>query len=442
MRLRLNPEKLKRLEQLLLALLVVSVLYRTYSIGMSGAHMFRQSDTFGMALATAERIRMNGLGEWFRILTFPRILQLGPLDGVVASEFPLLSFLSAPFLLVDTPRVGMTLTLLLLMVFQWHAAKRFIKSLGLSADPSQLIFLYSSIGIAYYLLVFMPEALGMPLALLGLACFRERKFLRSISLLSLAVLVKPVFVIAFFPLLIERSQRGWLKLSRNRWSYAVSALSVIAGALWYGYHARYLHSHFSGPQIFKQAELRPIQNLQSLGWGGVFTQYWKELGTELFPIWLGGVILAIWCVARAFREIALILGAILLILALDGFHIHFHPYYYVPIGILIFETALWVDRQFKLNHRFNLAFLHRAVFIFGLAFLIRTELWITHRGAGRFEMGEEVRKGAGEKSLILTDDGGFPWKMAMIGRSGWALDMSYGVDVCEEIRASQNDAIH
>lgn len=430
------------IERVLIVLVMVAALYRAYSVGPSGAHMHRQTDTLGMSMALADRVREFGVGEWLSVFAYPRVLQNGPFDGVVASEFQLLSFLTSPFFLVDTPRVGFTLSILLLLSIQLYAIRRFLRTASDQPGFHQLIYVYSSVGIAYYLLSFLPEALGFPLALLGVAYFREHRYLRSILTFSLAVLVKPVFVVVFFAILFERSETGWPRITRKRWAYAVSALACVSGAIWYGYYTGYILKNFTGPHVFNQAHLDPIANLKSLGFSLAARQYYEEIFFEAFPYGLGVVGLAFFFYARAYREVLLILLSISALLVLDGIHITLHTYYYVPCGVFILEGALRAESRFRGFVRPLSLALFSAIFVWGSIYLIRTEVWITRRAAGRFEIGEQVRRAWQPGDVFLSDDAFYPWKLVMIGTSGWTLGIQYPVDVCARLRESSASTVH
>ncbi len=430
------------IERLLIVVVMVASLYRAYSVGPSGAHMHRQTDTLGMTMALADRVRDHGVGEWLSVFAYPRVLQNGPYDGVVASEFQFLSFLTSPFFLVDTPRVGFTLSILLLLGIQLFAIRRFLRTASDTPAFRQLIYVYSSVGIGYYLFSFLPEALGFPLALLGIAFFREKNFLRSILAFSLAVLVKPVFVVAFFAILFERSESGWPRLTRRAWAYAVSGLACVSGAIWYGYYTGYILEHFTGPHVFNQAHLDPIANLKSLGFSLSARQFYEEIFFGAFPYGIGLLVLGFFVYARAYREVFLVLLSISALLVLDGIHITLHTYYYVPCGIFVLEGAIQAEKRFRELANPALMSGFALLFIWGALYLVRTEVWITHRAAGRYEIGEQVRASSQAGDLYLTDDGFNPWKLTMIGSSGWTLDIEYPVDTCAKLRESKAPTIH
>ena len=88
----------------------------------SGGHTHRQSDTIGMSIAFAEQVHERGLAA-LDFLFYPRVLQSGLLDGINASEFPLLNVAGGvSFLFSSNPWVGVFLTSLMVLILNLYTA--------------------------------------------------------------------------------------------------------------------------------------------------------------------------------------------------------------------------------------------------------------------------------------------------------------------------------
>jgi hypothetical protein len=439
---RLVSAKLDRLGWILAGLFAIISVQRFW-VHPSGGHVHRQSDTIGMSIEFAEQIKERGLVA-LDFLIYPRVLQRGLLDGINASEFPLLNAVGSPgFLMSMNPWIGVFLTSLMVLAFNFCVAYFFLpkllKAWSVEATGPICLLLWLAGGtLASQTNVIMPEGVAFPLVLAGMVQLLEsRGRVFSIGfgalLCSLGVAAKPTAVIALgaivvLPLLREERRSQWKPIIIG------SAISLIFPAWWYTVHARHLLRIAQGPQIFALAGFNPIQKLAEVGWSGLFFLLRREPYQGQFPMFVGWFFVVAGLFLGEWIPVVLYFLSLLAAISLDGAHIYVHMYYF--IGTCVFAMILMARVLGAAQGRRFLSTLTVVFLAWGVVYNIRGNIWVWARDSQYWKvnfwsMGAEARKIIHRNYHLITDDGVYPQKLLFIGRSGTAAG-SKVYKVCQE----------
>jgi hypothetical protein len=400
-------------------------------VNPSGGHTYRQAVTIGMSISFAEEVHKRGAAA-LDFIFYPRVLERGLLDGINASEFPLLNALSLPFFLAGNPFVGVFLTSLLLLAFNLLTAyfflPRFLKAWRVEV-PGILGLLFWLAGgtVATQTSILMPEGLAFPLTLIGLVQILEAqkpgKLVWGALLCSAGIAAKPTVVLMLGPLLLvplllpEYRTRLWTIL-------AAAAGSLAFPAWWYAIHSKQILATAQGPQVFALAKFEPFAKLAELGPSGILTVLLREPHMAQFPLYLGWplIVAALWM--GEWLLVATYLVSLIVAAALDGMHILIHEYYFIGCGI--FSILLMARTLGALKHRRPaVAAALVVVLCWGVVFNIRENVWIWARdsklwAASPWSAGTQARNLIPADYHLVTDDGRYPQKLLFVGRSGTA----------------------
>lgn len=395
----------------------------------------------GMSLAFALDL-LEAPSLLFRDLFYPRILQRGLLNGLNASEFPLLNFLTAP-LWIGEPWIGATASVIFLLGVNLLAAliflPRLLRLFGVSLSrPLGVTLWFSSQMIAERALMFMPEGFALALVVAGLVLILENsdslarpKTWLGILLTGLAVAVKPTLVPAFGVALLWALKT---KPESRRTLRVCLALGValLFPAWWYTVHVETILAMSEGPQIFKRAEVSPLENLRALGWRDSFELLNREIVHNQFPFAMGWIIIALALLRKQWLALLAWLTAFVLILVLGGRHIRAHEYYFIGsslFAVLLMALTLQSWRSNRIIHALLLA-----IISFGLLYGIRTNIITARKARGTlWAAGAQAAALIPEDHHLITDDSRFPAKLLRIGRSG-TIAGSQALKMCTDPR--------
>ena len=434
----------------LLVLFIVSAVMR-FSVHPSGGHTFRQADTIGMCIAFAEDLQTRGL-QGLEFLLYPRLLQKGLLDGINATEFPLLDVLGGFFFLGGNPWFGVMCTSFLILALNlWTGftfLPRFLKFWNVEIPNILGVTLWLCAGsVAAQTTVIMPEGLAFPLVIIGMVLLLENRKIGRIAssffsaklilgalFCSLGVAVKPTALIALgaiLPLLLFSKQ-----FQHRRTPLLLTlAISLIFPVWWYTVHARYIISFAQGPQIVPLAHLDPLGKLREAGFEGIKNLVLREgfYGEGQYPIYFGWFFLATALALKEYLLIVFYLMAIVATISLDGLHLNQHAYYF--IGAAAFSFPL-MARVFGGSQKHPiLKKMTVALILWGLLYETRTNIWIWARDSQMgtqdlWALGTQARRIIPATDHLATDDGDYPQKMLFIGRSGTKL-VSSPFEICK-----------
>lgn len=430
-------KKVRALAFLFFAVFAVSVAVRAY-YHPSGGHAQRQSDTIGMSISLASDLKTGGVLSWFDFAAYPKVLQRGLMDGVNASEFPLLNLLSCPFFLIG-PHSGTWITSFLLFLFSIFAAfvilPRFFRLWAIDLPPWLCAMIYFAGGsLAEQSHLVMPESFAFNLVLIGTTFILESRTKYTWSgpiLCALGIAAKPtvVIVLAVLPLwvLIYRPKRDVI------WKlFASGGAALVFPFYWYDVHGpAILHAGTHGPQIFALAKFEPLKRWSEVTLSAVPWLIWRNFNTDHFPFWTGALWIALSLYFREFLFFAAYVVACLFAISLDGTHIWIHPYYF--IGCSIFSVLLMGRMMQRLRGQ-NIRFMAVALIalFWGLGYNTRINVWITARDHNLWRLGEQARVVAGN-DLLITDDIYYPDKLLRMGSPGAILGEE-AVNACENPR--------
>jgi hypothetical protein len=407
---------------------VISSLLRFF-VHPSGGHVHRQSDTIGMSLEFAERIREVGISA-LDFIFYPRILQRGLLDGINAAEFPLLNILGAPaFLISSNPQYGVFFSALLILGLNLFAAyfylPRLLKAWKLSISPQMSLLLWFTSGtLANQTHTVMPEGFAFPLMVMGmveLLEFRNRaRFFGAAVLCGLAVAVKPTVVLslgalAALPIFIPNYKRHWKQILLGL------GISLIFPAWWYTMHAHSILSFAEGPQIFALATLNPFKKLGEVGVSGILWLIGREIHTGQFPFLVGWFFIGLAIYFREWILLGLYLLSLVAAVSLDGAHIIPHRYYF--IGTSMFSILLMAKLLGTMEKNRRLKLITVSLLVWGVLFNSRINFWVWGRESqlgniDYWRMGSQARGAIAPQYHLVTDDPVYPQKLLYIGRSG------------------------
>jgi hypothetical protein len=381
-----------------------------------------------MSIELAEQIRERGLAA-LDFLIYPRVLERGLLDGINASEFPVLNVLGLPGFLIS-PWVGVFFTASLLLLLNLYAAyaclPKLLRAWGVEVDGFVCLLLWFAGGtLASQANTIMPEGLAFPLVVAGIVQLLEagnnlRRFSLAILLCTLGIAAKPTVVItlgaaAALPLLVDRHRPQW------KWVFAGCFLSVLFPGWWYGVHAKHILSFAQGPQVFALADFNPILKLKQVGWDGLYSMLRREPYQGQLPMFVGWFFIAAGLVLGEWIPVVLYLLSLVAATSLDGPHIYVHGYYF--IGTCVFSIILMARVLGAVQSRRFLATLTIVLIAWGVLFNVRGNVWIWARDSQYWKvnlwaMGAEARKVVGSEYHLIADDGPYPLKLLFIGRSG------------------------
>jgi hypothetical protein len=396
-----------------------------------------------MSIEFAEQIRERGLAA-LDFLVYPRVLQRGLLDGINASEFPLLNVVGGVgFLISSNPWVGVFFTSLLILLFNLYAAylclPKLLKAWKVEVSAMLCLLFWLAGGtLASQANTVMPEGIAFPLVVAGIIQFLESKnklfrFALGVVLCSLGIAAKPTVVIvlgavAVLPLLLNEYKAQWKTI------FLGCALSVLFPAWWYTVHAKHILSIAQGPQIFALAGFNPLAKLSEVGWSGLFWLLWREPYQGQLPMFVGWFFIVAGLLLGEWIPVTLYLLSLVAATSLDGAHIYVHGYYF--IGTCIFAMILMARVLGAVQSRRHLTTLTIAFLTWGVLFNIRGNVWIWARDSqywrlNRWSMGVEVRNFIDSNHHLITDDGPYPQKLLFIGRSGTAAGSGV-YEVCNQ----------
>ncbi|MEO5968456.1 MAG: hypothetical protein ABIQ95_00895 [Bdellovibrionia bacterium] len=440
----------------LLALFILSATMR-FSVHPSGGHTFRQADTIGMCIAFAEELKTRGL-QGFDFLLYPRLLQKGLLDGINATEFPLLDVLGGFFFLGGNPWLGVMCTSLLILALNLWAGfiflPRFLKFWNVEIPNILGVTLWLCGGsVAAQTTAIMPEGLAFPLIIMGMVLFLENgkteRIIKGVSssklmlgtlLCSLGMAVKPTTLIgmgAILPILL------FSKTFHNRRTLLLLliATSLAFPAWWYTVHARYVISFAQGPQIVPLAHLDPLGKLYEAGLAGIKNLLSREAlyGEGQFPIYFGWFFIAAALAIKEYLLAFFYLIALIATISLDGEHLYQHAYYFIGAAAFSFPLmarVLGALQKYTLSR--NIAI---ALIFWGLLYETRTNIWIWARDSqmgtqNLWALGTQARKIIPPTDHLVTEDGSYPQKMIFIGRSGTKM-VNLPFEICNNSKYSR-----
>ena len=419
---------LKKLQFICLVAFLFSMPLRFY-VHPSGGHTHRQSDTLGLSMRLAHEIKDRGFGA-LDFLWYPKILQGGLSNGINASEFPLLNLLSAPFFLLFDAQWGVALASSLVLLIQIGTAlwtlPRLLRLFLLGVSPEELLLLwFSPLGLGWQSHLFMPEGLALPLLLLGLLFIlgepvRSKCFFLGVFLSALGMAVKPTVAVCF--LIILLLPKASLKEKAVRSS--LGAFSLLFPLFWYTVHGKTLLSLGDGPQVFMEAELKPIENWLQVGVLGFVTLVRQQIFSGGFPEFTGWIWILSALFFREWKWVTLYLLGIFLLVGLDGGHLFAHSYYFIGVNIfsLILMTRIYEVSQKKYP---SLGLLLSLTLIFGVTYHTRTNIWTWARDSDYFRknpyrLAKKVQFRIPDDYALVTDDTTYPAKLLYLNRIGLA----------------------
>ncbi len=438
-KLKLSARRIKsdiRLNYLSFSLTGIFILtsIQRFWVHPSGGHTHRQADTIGLSIAFAEQFRDRGFAA-LDFLLYPRVLQRGLLDGINASEFPLLNVVGGVgFLLSSNPWIGVFFTSLWILVLNLYTAyfclPKLLKAWRVEVNPAFCLLFWLTGGtLASQTHAIMPEGIAFPLVIMGIVQFLEtkKKFLKftlGVVLCSLGIAAKPTVVIALgavavLPFLLNEYKTQWKTLLLG------CLLSVFFPAWWYTVHARHILSIAQGPQIFALADFNPLAKLHDVGWSGLFSLLRREPYQGQLPIFVGWFFVGAGLLLGEWIPVTLYLLSLVAATSLDGVHIYVHSYYF--IGTCVFAMILMARVLGAVQSRRHLKTLTLIFIAWGVLYSIRGNVWIWGRDSkywrvSLWDMGAEVRKVIASHSdshyHLITDDGYYPKKLIYVGRSG------------------------
>ena len=385
-----------------------------------------------MSIEFAEQIRERGLAA-LDFLIYPRVLQRGLLDGINASEFPLLNVVGGGgFLISSNPWIGVFFTSLLVLLLNLYAAyfclPKLLKAWKVEVNAVFCLLFWLAGGtLASQVSTIMPEGIAFPLVIVGIVQFLEfkrkfRRFALGVVLCSLGIAAKPTVVIALgavavLPLLLNEYRAQWKKILLG------CVLSVLFPAWWYTVHARHILSFAQGPQIFALAGFNPFTKLNEVGWNGLFSLLRREPYQGQLPMFVGWFFIIAGLLLGEWIPVTLYLLSLVAATSLDGAHIYVHGYYF--IGTCVFAMILMARVLGAVQNRRHLTALTIVFLAWGVLFNIRGNVWVWARDSqywrvNLWNMGVEARKVIDSNHHLITDDGPYPQKLLFIGRSGTA----------------------
>jgi hypothetical protein len=416
---------LYRIALVALALFAATSLQRFW-VHPSGEHTWRQSVTIGMSMMFADELRTRGI-DGLDFLLYPKIIDHRLLDGINASEFPLLNAITGPLFLIGSPWAGVFLSSVLLLLINIFCAYRSLPKLLRLWDiqisgVTALLLWFSARTIAYQSNVIMPEGLAFPLMIVGLPFLVDKKWQKNligILFCSLGIAVKPVVVI-----MLGAIPTLWIKKANRKhfthWSLTVLT-TLLFPAYWYGVHAKYILSFAQGPQIFQLAHFTPFENLRQIS----PLKFLKLLGRESlwkqFPMLLGWAWLGIALWFGEWLWVLLYFTALIAIMALDGIHVAVHGYYFIGVSLFSILISARVLKKSEKKPRLKLAL------ILTLVWGVLYNSWIniaSMREATELKHTEQWTLGQIARAMIppsyrlVTDDPDYPEKLVFIGRGG------------------------
>lgn|GEM_PF-3559243 len=403
----------------------------------SGSHTHRQSDTIGMSMEFAQDLKERGLVA-LDFIAYPKILQKGLKDGINASEFPLLGFLTGPFFLVGKPELGIFISCLSLLLFNFFTAgfflPRFLSFYGVKISGSSALLLYlATATLAHQTNVLMPEGLAFPMLLMGMTLLleadrnRRRYFLElipGIILCNLAIAVKPTVILGL---------GAYLIIARAGAIGPILA-SLILTLFWYAFHVKAILAFAQGPQIFAQAQFSPVDRLREVGFSRLGLLMSRETFNGQFPMFTGWLWIACAVWKKEWKIILAYVVALVAAIALDGNHIIFHSYYF--IGTSFFALILIARVLAETRNHSGLHLALTLTLIWGAAYSIRENVWTWARDSDYFrksqwETAEKARALIPKTAHLVTDDGPYPLKLLLIGRSG-TNSGTFALKQCEQ----------
>ncbi|MGK5085591.1 hypothetical protein WDW37_20065 [Bdellovibrionota bacterium FG-1] len=430
-----------------LALLFSVTAIQRFWVHPSGGHTHRQAVTIGMSIAFAEEVRARGLAA-LDFLIYPRVLERGLLDGINASEFPLLNVITGPFFLISTPWVGVFLTSLMILLFNLYVAyvylPRFLRAWNVEVSgPICLLLWLTGATLATQVNTIMPEGFAFPLVVMGMVQLLESQnkksqFVAGVVLCTLGIAVKPTVVvslgaIAVLPWLVRERKAQWKALLFG------CVLSVVFPGWWYAIHAKTILSFAQGPQVFMLADFNPLKKLGEVGFSGLAFLLRREPYQGELPIFVGWFFVIAGWVLGEWKVVGLYFLSLIAATSLDGPHIYVHYYYF--IGTCIFAIVLMARVMAALQpHRFfkTLAIVFLA---WGVAYNIRGNVWVWARDSrywkvNFWDMGRQAASEIDRSDHLITDDTPFPLKLLWIGRSGTAAGGQV-YEVCNQAQYSR-----
>ncbi len=218
----------------------------------SPPHIHRQSDTLGVALRYWSRWTKEPAS---RLPLAPAVLNSGDNEGILATEFPALNLVTAPFFALGiragytASRLFVCLLVLFLVLANSHAWKG-VRLSGIDAERAMLLLPLFSFS-AFYAGHFMTDFIAVLLVTfaVGASWDRDRPF-ASYFLCALGLLLKPTSVTVLALLLVDR---GWPK----RWRWIVPALAT--ALLYYTLGTGWLSAFHSTPWVTYATKMQPIR---------------------------------------------------------------------------------------------------------------------------------------------------------------------------------------
>jgi len=433
---------------LVLAAFFVATCAMRFLVNPSGGHEHRQSDTMGMALRFAEEFRLRGLAA-LDFFLYPRIISSGLLDGINASEFPLLNVIGGFLHLTSAdPFVGFFLTGAAILAFNLYVGfiefPKLLQAWGAHLSrPLALLLWLCTPALSSQTNVIMPEGIAFPLMVFGAARIlnangRFAQLALGIALCNLGLSVKPtvVFVLGavlFAPLVRERFRKLWPSLA------AATMLSFLLPAWWYGVQSKAIAAIAQGPQVFAPAKFLPLQNLSNLGFGGVLNLLAREPYQGQLPMFVGWILMIAALYLGEWIPVLLYLLAIFGAAILGGTAVPMHGYYL--IGVCYFSLLVVARMLGASAGKRALRYVGLACAVWGVLFSARTNIWVAGRTSqhGKLDpwaFGRAARPEIPPGYALITDDGPYPQKLLIVGRHG----ESAGADVftaCEKAGYAQ-----
>jgi hypothetical protein len=395
-----------------------------------------------MSLVFAEEMKTRGPAA-LDFLLYPKLLRRGLSSGVNATEFPLLNLATGPLFLAG-PRPGVFLSCLLVLALNLWAAARFLPRLleawGAPTPVGVCLLLWFGIEcLSGQSAIFMPEGAAFPLTLMGVVHLLDPsggkgRIAAGAALCGIGLAVKPTMVLvlgaaAFLPLVREGHRRRWIPLG------AGFLLSLVLPAWWYGFHAARIRAVADGPQYFAPATFSPLAKFAEVGWADGTGLVLREALSGQFPLFTGWLFLIVALLLKERRLVGLYLLSLVAVIGLDGRHLLQHQYYFM--GSAVF-TAILVARMLgaaRPSPALRTALL--LLLCWGVAYNVRVNAWNWARSTegGRSDpwaLGAQARALIPVDAHLVTDDGDYPHKMLLIGRSGSTSEKGPFAPPCED----------
>ncbi len=436
----LSSKELERICFVLIAIFFVFAVLRIW-VHPSGGHTHRQSDTIGMSISFAEQVRERGW-DALDFLIYPRVLQRGLLDGINASEFPLLNVVCGfGFLLSSNPWVGVFLSSLMILALNLYVAfvylPKLLRAWNVEVSSSVCLLIWFAGGtLAGQSNVVMPEGIAFPMMILGAVQLLEvnqrlSRFALGILLCSLGIATKPTVILVLgavvaLPLLVHERRTQWKSLLTG------CTLSLLFPSWWYVIHAKKILNIAQGPQIFALAGFHPLEKLQEVGFKNILWLMWREPQQGQFPMFFGWFFIAAAIALGEWVPVVLYLLSLIVAVSLDGAHIYAHYYYF--IGTSIFSILLMARILGAAQDRGG--YLKTLIVIllgWGVVYNVRSNIWVWgvdyRHGQAMWNLGAQARKIINPSDHLITDDDMYPYKMLLMGRSGTAAN-SHVYQIC------------